>query len=91
VEGEEEVTVAAGTFKALKVRNRTTARASNRAGADPGRSIESTLWFAPGVGLVKIQTGTSVDLELVGVERPAAAAEAAPVGKKTRKRSTATQ
>lgn len=91
VEGEEEVTVAAGTFKALRVKNRTTARSSNRAGADPGRSIESILWFAPGVGLVKIQTGNSVDLELVRVERPAAAAQAAPVGKKSRKRPTSAQ
>ena len=91
VVGEEEVTVAAGTFKALKVSNRTTARSSNRAGADPGRSIESTLWFAPGVGLVKIQTGNSVDLELTEVERPAAAAQAAPVGKKARKRPAPVQ
>ncbi len=91
VEGEEEVTVAGGTFKALKVKNRTTARSSNRAGADPGRSIESTLWFAPGVGLVKIQTGNSVDLELTAVERPAAAAQAAPVGKKARKRPAPAQ
>jgi hypothetical protein len=86
VEGQEQVTVEAGTFQALKVKNRTTARSSNRASADPGRSIESTLWFAPGVGLVKIQTGDSVDLELVRVERPAVAAKAAPGGKKARKR-----
>ena len=91
VVGEEEVTVAGGTFKALKVKNLTTARSSNRASADPGRSIESFLWFAPGVGLVKIQTGDSVDLELVRVERPAVAAKAQPGGKKARKKATITQ
>jgi hypothetical protein len=87
VEGEEQVTVEAGTFQALKVKNRTTARSSNRASADPGRSIESTLWFAPGVGLVKIQTGDSVDLELVRVERPAAAAQAQPKKARAKKRA----
>jgi hypothetical protein len=75
--GEEEVTVEAGTFKALKVKNTTTARAS-RPGAQ-GRSVESFIWFAPGVGIVKVSTGSSTDLELLKVERPAAAA--APVKK----------
>lgn len=74
VVGEEEVTVAAGTFTALKVKNTTTARAS-RPGAQ-GRSVESFIWFAPGVGIVKVATGGSTDLELLKVERPAA------VGKK---------
>nr|WP_228530704.1 MULTISPECIES: hypothetical protein [Myxococcaceae] len=92
VEGTEQVTVEGGTFQALKVKNRTTARSGNRPGADPGRSIESTLWFAPGVGLVKIQTGTSVDLELVRVERPVAAAQAdGGTAKKAKKKRAVAQ
>jgi hypothetical protein len=67
VVGEEEVTVAAGTFKALKVRNLTTAR-SGRADTG-GRSMESFIWFAPGVGIVKVATGENTDLELLKVER----------------------
>jgi hypothetical protein len=69
--GEEEVTVEAGTFKALKVKNVTTARAS-RPGAQ-GRTIDSFIWFAPGVGIIKVSTGDSTDLELLKVERPKAA------------------
>jgi hypothetical protein len=65
--GEEEITVAAGTFKALKVRNVTTARATR---ANVGRSLESFIWFAPDVGIVKVATGDSTDLELIKVERP---------------------
>lgn len=82
VVGEEEVKVEAGTFKALKVKNLTTARAS-RPGAQ-GRSIESFIWFAPGVGIVKVSTGGSTDLELLKVERPATAKTepAAAKGKK---------
>jgi hypothetical protein len=68
VVGEEEVTVAAGTFKALKVKNITTAR-SSRPGAQ-GRSMESFIWFAPGVGIIKLETAGSTDLELLKVERP---------------------
>ncbi len=68
--GEEDITVSAGTFKALKVKNVTTARAS-RPGAQ-GRSVESFIWFAPGVGILKVATGGSTDLELLKVERPAA-------------------
>jgi hypothetical protein len=82
--GEEEVTVGAGTFKALKVKNTTTARAS-RPGAQ-GRSIESFIWFAPGVGIIKVATGGATDLELLKVERPAAAVQKVPTrGKKTTK------
>ncbi|MFL5349622.1 MAG: hypothetical protein ACJ8AT_32910 [Hyalangium sp.] len=81
--GEEEVTVGGGTFKALKVKNTTTARAS-RAGAQ-GRSVESFIWFAPGVGIVKIATGGNTDLELLKVERPAAVQKAPARGKKSSK------
>jgi hypothetical protein len=66
--GEEEVTVAAGTFKALKVRNVTTARAGRATALS--RSLESYIWFAPGVGIVKVATGDKTDLELLKVERP---------------------
>ncbi|HLL04901.1 MAG TPA: hypothetical protein VK539_30220 [Myxococcaceae bacterium] len=80
VVGEEEVTVSAGTFKALKVKNTTTARAS-RPGAQ-GRKVDSIIWFAPGIGIIKVATGDSTDLELLKVERPAAAATKAPSGAK---------
>jgi hypothetical protein len=43
------------------------------------------------VGLVKIQTGNSVDLELVRVERPSVAAKAQPGAKKARKKATPAQ
>ena len=79
VVGEEEVTVGAGTFKALKVKNTTTARAT-RPGAQ-GRKVDSFIWFAPGVGIIKVATGDSTDLELLKVERPEAAKQA-PVAKK---------
>jgi hypothetical protein len=75
VVGEEEVTVGAGTFKALKVKNTTTARAS-RPGAQ-GRKVDSFIWFAPGVGIIKVATGDSTDLELLKVERPAEVRKAA--------------
>ncbi|QSQ18583.1 TapB family protein [Myxococcus landrumensis] len=68
VEGEEEITVPAGTFKVLKVRNIVTARAT-RPGAE-GRSMETTVWLAPGVGIVKLTTADSTGLELLQVERP---------------------
>ncbi|MCE9668217.1 DUF3108 domain-containing protein [Myxococcus stipitatus] len=74
VVGEEEVTVAAGTFKALKVRNIVTAR-SSRPGSE-GRSMESHIWFAPGVGILKLATADGTDLELLEVKRPQAKAEA---------------
>ena len=83
VVGEEEVTVAGGTFKALKVKNTTTARAS-RAGSQ-GRSVESMIWFAPGVGIVKIATGGNTDLELLKVERPVSVQKAPARGKKSSK------
>ena len=69
VAGEEDVQVAAGTFRALRVNNRTTARSAS-APAGGGRAVDSVLYFAPGVGLLKVVTGDSVDLELVRVERP---------------------
>lgn len=81
--GEEAVTVEAGTFKALKVKNTTTARAS-RPGAQ-GRSIDSYIWFAPGVGIVKVSTGDSTDLELLKVERPTAEQNARARDKKASK------
>ena len=48
--GTEEVTVAAGKYKALKVEVETTAA---------GTQVSTTYWFAPDVGVVKqaIDTG----------------------------------
>lgn len=63
---EEKVTTAGGTFDALKIKTRTTAVAGST-GSE--RSIESFLWFADGIGLVKVMTGDNVDLELTGVKR----------------------
>ena len=83
VVGEEEVTVGAGTFKALKVKNTTTARAT-RPGSQ-GRKIDSFIWFAPGVGIIKVSTGDSTDLELLKVERPVVATPA-PAAKRSKKR-----
>ncbi|HEX8699080.1 MAG TPA: hypothetical protein VF815_09615 [Myxococcaceae bacterium] len=84
VVGEEEVTVGAGTFKALKVKNTTTARAT-RPGAQ-GRKVDSFIWFAPGVGIIKVATGDSTDLELLKVERPVVAAPKAPAAKRSKNR-----
>ncbi|MDY7229777.1 hypothetical protein [Hyalangium rubrum] len=84
VVGEEEVTVGAGTFKAVKVKNTTTARAS-RPGAK-GRQIDSFIWFAPGVGIIKVSTGDSTDLELLKVDRPVAAQKAPVANKKATKK-----
>jgi len=65
--GEEDVSVQAGRFHAVKVKSRTTAIAG-ATGSE--RSVESYLWFAEGVGLVKVMTGDRVDLELVSVKQP---------------------
>ena len=64
VVGEETITVQAGTFKALKLLNKTVA-SSGDVGME--RAIESFMWVAPGIGIVKLQTGNSVDLELLKV------------------------
>jgi hypothetical protein len=85
VVGEEEVTVSAGTFKALKVRNITTARAGRLDSV--GRSLESYIWFAPGVGIVKVATGENTDLELLKVERPTPA----PAPEKKEKKPSGTR
>lgn len=72
---DEKVTTPAGTFDAIKLRTRTTAVAG-ATGSE--RSMDSFAWFAEGVGLVKIQTGEHVDVELIELQRPAQAA-ATPV------------
>ena len=66
VMGPDKVTVTAGTFDALKVLNKTSAL-----GGDGGstRMVESHMWLVPGLGIVKIMTGESVDFELLKVER----------------------
>jgi hypothetical protein len=65
IEGPEKITIAGKTWDALRVRNKVTALA----GTGAERTIESLMWLAPGVGILKIQTGNSVDLELTGVAR----------------------
>lgn len=67
---DEKVTTPAGTFDAIKLRNKTTAVAG-ATGSE--RTMDSFVWFAEGVGLVKIQTGDHVDIELVEIQRPAQA------------------
>lgn len=76
---EEKVTTPAGTFDAIKIRNLTTAVAG-ATGSE--RSLESFIWFASGVGLVKVMTGDHVDLELVEIQRPAQAKNDAAATKK---------
>ncbi|MDQ3262382.1 MAG: DUF3108 domain-containing protein [Myxococcota bacterium] len=76
--GGEKVTTPAGTFEAIKIKNKTTAVAGST-GSE--RSMDSFLWFAPGVGLVKVMTGDHVDLELVGIRRPAQAKSEKPAKK----------
>lgn len=67
VTGEEAVTTPAGTFQALKVKNLTTA-SSGAVGSE--RKVESTMWLAPDVGIVKVVTGDATDLELLEVSEP---------------------
>jgi hypothetical protein len=66
VEGREKIEIAGKTWDALRVKNRVTAMG----GSDGDRTLESTMWLAPGVGILKIQTGETVDLELLDVTRP---------------------
>lgn len=72
------------TYRAGSSELTISARAS-RPGAQ-GRSIESFIWFAPGVGIIKVSTGEATDLELLKVERPAASQKAPVGGKKSTKR-----
>lgn len=67
VTGEESVKTEAGTYSALTVKTTTTA-SSGATGSD--RSVQSTLWLAPEVGIVKVATAGSTDLELIKVEAP---------------------
>lgn len=69
--GPEKVTTKAGTFDAIKVSNKTIASGGKTGGAQ--RSMESIMWLAPNLGIVKIMTGESVDFELLKVERGARA------------------
>jgi hypothetical protein len=66
VEGVEELEIAGRKVPALRVKNRLTAEAGE--GEGESRTVESTLWFAKGLGLAKVVTGEVVDLELIGVE-----------------------
>lgn len=66
VVGVEEIQVEAGTFKALRLKNRTTAALSEKG---EGRSVDSEMWIAPKVGIIRLSTGKTVDLELIRVKR----------------------
>ncbi len=81
IEGHERIRIAGKTWNALRVKNKVTALG----GADGERTLESTMWLAPGVGILRIQTGDSIDLELIGVTRSPGKAKA----KATRRSSTA--
>jgi hypothetical protein len=69
VEGTERVHVAGRTWNALRVRNRVKALG----GAKDERTVESVTWIAPDVGILRVKTGESVDLELVRIDRSPAA------------------
>ncbi len=64
VEGPEQIEVAGKTWDALRVKNKVTAMS----GTIGERSIESTMWIAKDVGILRIQTGETVDFELLGIE-----------------------
>lgn len=69
IERHEQIDVAGKTWDALRVKNKVTAMA----GTAGERTMESIMWLAPGVGILKIQTGDTVDFELLKVDRPAPA------------------
>jgi hypothetical protein len=73
VEGGERLLVAGRTWDALRIKNTVTATA----GAGAERTIVSTIWMAPEVGILRIQTGDSVDFELLEVSGQKAAATGA--------------
>jgi hypothetical protein len=66
VVGAERVNAAGRWWDALRVRNRLTAMA----GTSGERTVESTMWIAPDVGILRIQTGDTIDFELIRVDRP---------------------
>jgi hypothetical protein len=66
VVGTERVSVAGRSWDALRVRNRLTAMA----GTSGERTVESTMWIAPEVGILRIQTGQSIDFELIKIDSP---------------------
>jgi len=76
VVGAERVNVAGRSWDALRVRNRLTAMA----GTGGERTVESTMWIAPEVGILKIQTGNSIDFELLRIDAPPTAKSAALIG-----------
>jgi uncharacterized protein DUF3108 len=50
-DGTERITTLAGTYDAVRVRYTRTDRSATS--ADPSLIVEGTLWFAPGVGVIK--------------------------------------
>ena len=76
VVGTERVSVAGRSWDALRVRNRLTAMA----GTSGERTVESTMWIAPEVGILRIQTGQSIDFELIKIDSPRTAKGTALLG-----------
>jgi hypothetical protein len=76
VVGAERVNAAGRWWDAIRVRNRLTAMA----GTSGERSVESTMWIAPDVGILRIQTGDTIDFELIRVEQPPTAKGPALLG-----------
>ncbi|GEM86320.1 hypothetical protein [Meiothermus granaticius] len=70
--GLETITVPAGTFKALKVESTSTLKMGMNVGGKtrdlPSNTIQSTSWYAKGVGMVKSVTA-GVTLELVSLKK----------------------
>lgn len=66
IEGREQIEVAGQTWDAIRVRNKITAMA----GTAGERTMESMMWLAPEVGILRIKTGEVVDFELIEITRP---------------------
>lgn len=63
IEGTEKIEVAGRAWQALRVKNTITAMA----GTAGERTMESIMWLAPDVGILRIKTGDVVDFELLEV------------------------
>lgn len=72
VEGKERIEVAGKMWDALRIKNKVTAMA----GTAGERSMETMMWLAPGVGILRIKTGNVVDFELLEVMEPEASPRA---------------
>jgi hypothetical protein len=61
--GPESITVAAGTFSAIKIQSATTINQTCTKGSGAGGSTD-TLWVVPGIGIVKTQAATGETSQL---------------------------